>query len=169
MYLSLWASLVSSTSLSWRRLNGKETIHAWSAYHCRWQMDRMFFNGKIGGFGQAASDSVIRVDLDVEEVENFLVRNPADVDSGSDLIAVEGNFNSDFAWLIWSNCKKNYEHFFVARLSHEVGNWLIPFWMYIGGRGGIAFCWSKIDPHRSFVETLSDLSFVKWNSVFALE
>ena len=105
----------------------------------------------------------------LEEVENFLVRNPADVDSGSDLIAVEGNFNSDFAWLIWTNCKKNYEHFFVALLSHDHGNWLIPFWMYIGGRVGIAFCWSKIDPHRSFVESLSDLSFVKWNSVFALE
>ena len=154
------------TSIKWQRDHSR--LIGLSLSLTKW-INRMFFNGKIGGFGQAASDSVIRVDLDVEEVENFLVRNPADVDSGSDLIAVEGNFNSDFAWLIWTNCKKNYEHFFVALLSHDHGNWLIPFWMYIGGRVGIAFCWSKIDPHRSFVESLSDLSFVKWNSVFALE
>ena len=82
----------------------------------------MFFNSWINGLGQASdrvgwstSDIVgLKLDFDVEVVENFLLRDAADVesqvsrrvkfdedvDSGSNVIAVEGKLIPNFAWLM---------------------------------------------------------------------
>ncbi len=81
------------------------------------QVDGLFFECRVDGVGQAAGEGV-RFDFEAEEVEDFVIGNPAkfemalvvveshhawsmrideDIDSGSDVVAVKGNFNADFA------------------------------------------------------------------------